>query len=668
MVNLKKAKKRLVFLVNEIEKHNHNYYVLNKPVITDFEYDILIQELEQIEKLFPELKGSDSPTQKVGSDLTAEFEKMTHKYPMMSLSNTYSLEELNAFFSRVEPLLEEKPQYVCELKYDGASISLGYKNGRLDYALTRGDGVVGDNVINNVKTIKEIPHFVGDDVPANFIIRGEIMLQKDIFNSLNNLRAERGEALFANPRNAAAGTLKTLDAKVVSERGLTCFLYYLLSDEVICENHFDNLVLAREWGFNVPPYIKLCNTHEEVYQFIAQWDKERENLPFETDGVVVKINSLKHQRQAGYTAKSPRWAIAYKFSAQQARTKLLSIDYQVGRTGAITPVANLDPVLLAGTTVKRASLHNADQILLHDIRVGDIVLVEKGGEIIPKIVGVDKSQRVENSPAYKFISQCPECGTNLIRPEGEAAHYCPNEEACPPQIVGKLVHFTSRKAMDIEGMGDETVETLFQKGIIRNVADIYDISFDKIIKIDRMAEKSANNLVVAIEKSKQIPFSRVLFALGIRYVGETVARKLVEAFHSIDNLIKADKERLLQVGEIGDRIADSVIDYFSNPKHMLIIERLKAAGLKFDTESNAIQFNSDKLAGKSIVISGVFSVSRDEIKNLIEINGGKNLTAVSAKTSYLLAGANPGPEKVAKAEKSGVTIIDEVQFRAMLEN
>lgn len=665
----KEAKARIVFLRIELERHNYNYYVLNKPVISDFEYDILLQELETLEKKFPELADKNSPTQKVGSDLTNEFAKIPHKYQMLSLSNTYSLEELALFFERTEQLLDEKPQYVCELKYDGASISLCYKKGRLDYALTRGDGSVGDNVISNVKTIDTIPwHLNKSDLPDEFIIRGEIIMFRKVFDELNSKRADQGEQLFANPRNAAAGTLKTLDPKIVAERKLSCFLYFLYSDGPLKPSHYENLMMAKGWGFNVPEYIRLCNTHDEVIDFIKHWDKGREKLPFDTDGVVVKINSFKHQKQAGFTAKSPRWAIAYKFQAEQAKTRLLSVSFQVGRTGAVTPVANLEPVLLAGTTVKRASLHNADQIALLDLRIGDTVIVEKGGEIIPKITGVDLAKRQTDSVPLMFITECPECKTALIRTEGEAAHYCPNDDGCPPQIVGKIIHFAGRKAMDIEGLGDETAEMLFKNGIISDIGDIYSVTLDQLLPLERLAQKSAQNLLDGIIKSKEVPFHRVLFGLGIRFVGEVSAKKLSESFPSIEKLQNASREQLLEVDEIGERIADSVIQHFGDLKHIIIIDKLKKSGLKMQADEAHKVMHSDKLSGKTIVVSGVFSVSRDEIKAMIEKNGGKNVTSVSSKTSYLLAGSNPGPDKMAKAQKLKVPVISEEDLMRLLEN
>lgn len=664
----KEAADKMAYLKAEIERHNHNYYVLNKPEITDFEFDILLQELETLEKMYPDLADKNSPTKKVGSDLMSDFDKIPHKYPMLSLSNTYSLEELTAFFIRTEQLLDEKPQYVCELKYDGASVSLCYRKGKLEYALTRGDGLVGDNVIQNIKTIPEIPKVIlQGDFPEEFIIRGEVLMFRDVFETLNAQRIARGEQPFANPRNAAAGTLKTLDSSVVAERKLSCLLYFLLSDQEMKTGHYENLMMAKGWGFQVPEHIQLCDSHEEVIQFIQRWDQQRHALPFDTDGVVVKVNSLKHQRQAGMTAKSPRWAIAYKFQAEQAKSRLLSVSFQVGRTGAVTPVANLEPVQLAGTTVKRASLHNADQIALLDLRIGDTVIVEKGGEIIPKIVGVDVSRRSESASLFQFIDNCPECHTPLVRIEGEAAHYCPNEDGCPPQRIGKIIHFAGRKAMDIEGLGDETVELLFKNDLIRDAGDIYSLQIEQLLPLERMAEKSARNLIRAIGDSKKVPFHRVLFAMGIRFVGEVVARKLAERFSSMDMLRKAGREELLSTDEIGEKIADSLLAYFNEPKHTDLIRKLELAGVQMKASETKALFLSDKLTGKSIVVSGVFSVPRDEIKTLIEKHGGKSVSAVSSKTSYLLAGANPGPDKMAKAQKLGVTVIGEKELRDMIE-
>jgi len=662
------AEVRIKSLRSEIERHNYNYYVLNQPEISDFEFDILLQELEVLEKKFPEFAAKTSPTQKVGSDLSGDFAKIPHQYPMLSLSNTYSLEELQAFFIRTEQLLDGTPEYVCELKYDGASISICYRNGRMEYALTRGDGSVGDNVINNVKTIKSIPWQINaDNIPDVFIIRGEILMERRVFEEINRKRTAAGEVPFANPRNAAAGTLKTLDPKIVAERELSCLLYFLLSDPPVKGTHYENLMEARSWGFKVPEFMRVCRSHDEVYDFIRHWDKERSNLPFDTDGVVIKLNSLRQQKQAGITAKSPRWAIAYKFQAEQAKTRLLSVSFQVGRTGAVTPVANLEPVQLAGTTVKRASLHNADQIALLGLRINDLVRVEKGGEIIPKIVGVDESGRSEATLPLSFITHCPECSTPLIRFEGEAAHYCPNDDGCPPQIIGKIIHFSGRKAMDIEGLGDETAEMLFNRGMIKDVGDIYSLSFSALQSLDRMAEKSAQNLMDAIEKSKTVPFHRLLFALGIRFVGEVVAKKLTERFPSIHALKTATREQLTGTDEVGEKIADSVLSWFSIPKHLAIIEKLSQAGVKMEADLTAATRASDRLTGKTFVVSGVFSVPRDEIKSLIEKHGGKNVSSVSSKTSFLVAGSNPGPDKTAKALKLGIPVISEEDLNNLLE-
>jgi len=660
----KDIENRLAFLRAEIEKHNYLYYVLNSPSISDFEYDILLQELEEIEKRFPELAIEKSPSKTVGSDLTDEFIKVQHSIPMLSLSNTYSNEDLAAFFTRTESMLTEPPQYVCELKYDGASVSLFYKSGKLSYALTRGDGTKGDNIINNIRTIRTIPWQVNkDSFPDEFLIRGEVLMTKEVFNRLNKQREKNGEALFANPRNAAAGTLKTLDAKVVANRELDCFLYFLIGDNLPYENHYDNILFAKQNGFNVPDYIKLCNTHDEVYSFLDYWDKEKQNLPFEIDGVVIKVNSLKHQKQLGFTSKSPRWAIAYKFQTVQASTKLVSVDFQVGRTGAVTPVANLEPVHISGTTVKRASLHNADQIALHDIRLGDTVYVEKGGEIIPKIVGVDLSKRPKNTEIFKFIDNCPECDTSLIRIEDEAAHYCPNYNHCPPQIKGRIAHFVSRKAMDIDGLGDETIDLLFQNKLIANVNDIYNLSIEKLLPLERIAEKSATNLINSINKTTEVPFNRVLFALGIRFVGETISKILARSFNNIDELMNASKEKLIEIDEIGEKIADSLILFFSNNENVELINLLKNKGLQFAANRNSNDIKPQLLQGKSIVISGVFNnFSRDDLKKMIEDFGGKASSSLSSKTAFIIAGENPGPEKIAKANKLGIEIISETEF------
>jgi len=658
------AKKKISLLRNEIEKLNHQYYVLNQPTISDFEFDILLNDLIQLEKLFPEFADCTSPTQHVGSDKVKGFEEFPHTYPMLSLSNTYSSEELQAFIERTEKLLGAFPEFICELKFDGASISLTYNNGILTKALTRGSGTAGDNVISNIKTINSIPtKLFQKNIPKEFIIRGEVLMTREVFERLNQERESKGEQLFANPRNAAAGTLKTLDPTTVANRKLECFLYFLLGEYLPANNHYANLLAAKTWGFNVPDYIKLCRSHQEIIDFISHWEKARHELPFDIDGIVIKVNSIAQQEELGMTAKSPRWAIAYKFQAEQVKTKLLEITFQVGRTGIITPVANLEPVLLAGTTVKRATLHNADQIELHDIRTGDTVLIEKGGEIIPKVIGVDLSMRIANSLPFKFITHCPECNTQLIRPQGEVAYYCPNEN-CPPQLKSKIEHFISRKAMNIEGLGEETVDLLFEKGLIRSHADLYKLKKEDIINLDRFAEKSTENMIAGIEKSKNIPFHRVLFALGIRFVGETVAKKLASHFKSIDNIINSTTEELLTVDEIGDKIAASVIAYFLKPENILLINELKNAGLQFEE----ITINSNSfpplLKGKNIVITGSFEkpYDRKKLEELVENYSGKLVKSISKNTTYIVAGEKPGPEKIEKATTLNIKIISKEDF------
>jgi DNA ligase (NAD+) len=662
------AKKRIDLLRNQLTIHNNNYYVLNKPTISDFEYDILMNDLVQLEKLFPELIDISSPSQKVGSDIVKGFEQFTHEYPMLSLGNTYSTEDLKAFFSRTEKLLGFFPEYACELKFDGASISLIYENGILKKALTRGDGTIGDNVISNINTIKSIPkRIIANNIPEHFVIRGEVMMTRDVFERLNNEKENAGEQAFANPRNAAAGTLKTLDSSIVLNRQLECYLYFLLGDNIPYNSHFENLKIAKSWGFNVPEYIKLCNSENEIFDFINHWENERHNLKFDIDGIVIKVNSIAQQEELGFTAKSPRWAIAYKFQAEQVKTKLLSIAFQVGRTGIITPVANLEPVLLAGTTVKRATLHNADQIEMLGIHIGDTVLIEKGGEIIPKIISVDLNLRDKNSIAFKFIENCPECNSKLIRNENEAGHFCLNEN-CPPQIKGKIEHFISRKAMNIDGLGEETVDLLYQNGLIKSVADIYKIQKEQILNLDRFAEKSAENMLAGIEKSKEIPFQKVLFALGIRFVGETVARKLAIHFKNIDALINSTTEDLLKVDEVGDKIASSVITYFQNPDSIDLINKLKAAGIQFSENlENQIQYPA-LLSGKSIVVTGSFEkpFDRKKLEELVFNYGGKLVKSVSKSTTFIVAGEKPGPDKIEKAEKLNVQIISATDFLKLI--
>jgi DNA ligase (NAD+) len=664
-----KIAERIQQLRNEINEHNYRYYVLSQPVISDFSYDQLMNELIQLEKEHPEYYDPLSPTQRVGSDIDNTFKQEAHAYPMLSLSNTYSKEEIAEFDQRTRKLLPgQQVEYVCELKYDGVSISLVYYNGRLDKAITRGDGEKGDDVTANVKTIRSIPLILkGKDYPDYFIIRGEIYLTHDGFNKMNREREEAGEPLFANPRNAAAGTLKLQNSSEVAKRPLDCYLYYLIGENLPFDTHYDNLMKSQEWGFRIPPYIKKCGSLKEIFDFIDYWNFERDNLPFDIDGVVIKVNSYRQQRLMGFTAKSPRWATSYKFKTEQALTKLISIDYQVGRTGAITPVANLQPVLLKGTTVKRASLHNADQIALIDIRLNDMVYIEKGGEIIPKVVGVAREYRPADSKPIEYITHCPECGSELIRNEGEAKHYCPNENGCLPQIKGKLEHFVSRKAMDI-GLAEATIEQLYNHGLLKNPADFYSLTKEQLVNLERFADKSAENLIQSIKSSKNVPFERVLYALGIRYVGETVAKKLAQTFRSIDNLINASVEELTSTEEIGEKIAKSIKQYFSDDKNKLLVERLKSSGVRMQSEPSVSNKISDILAGKNFVISGTFShYSRDEIKDLIEKHGGKNLSSVSGNTHYIIAGEDMGPSKREKAMKMNIPIITEEEFLNMIK-
>ena len=660
------AKERIERLLREIEEHNNKYYVLNKPVISDFEFDLLMHELETLEKMFPEFRSENSPTGKIGSDLTNDFKQYVHQYPMLSLGNTYNEEELRDFNNRIEKSTGTSVEYVCELKYDGASISITYRNGSLFRALTRGDGNKGDDVTLNVRTIKSIPvKASGENVPPEFVMRGEILMPRAVFDRLNDERIENGLPPFANPRNAASGTLKILDPRIVASRDLDCMFYFLLSGDLPHETHYGNLMEAASWGFRVPDSVSLCKSFDDVLGFINHWDSERKRLPFDIDGVVVKVNSLQLQEELGFTAKSPRWAIAYKYKAEQVSTKLLSVSFQVGRTGNITPVANLEPVHLAGTTVRRATLHNEDQIAMLDLHLNDTVFVEKGGEIIPKIVGVDHSTRNVNSTEIRFISTCPECGTPLVRNEGEANHFCPNYLHCPPQLKGRIEHFISRKAMDIDGLGEETVDLLFTRNLIRNYADLYELKSEQLIPLERMGEKSASNIIKSIRNSLSVPYGRVLYALGIRHVGETVARTIVGKFRTIDELSSASIETLTSVNEIGPKIASSIISFFSDADNILIINRLKAYGLRFSAE-NEKGPESDKLKGKSILISGVFQKhSRDEYKLIIEKHGGKNVTSLSGNTSFILAGENMGPSKKEKAAELKVKLVSEVEFLEM---
>ena len=660
---------RIKALREELARHNYNYYVLSAPVISDFEFDRKMRELQELEERHPEYADPDSPTRRVGSDLSKEFEQVAHRYPMLSLGNTYSEEEVRDFYERTARALGEPFVIVAELKYDGTSISLTYERGRLVRAVTRGDGVKGDDVTANIKTIRSVPlRVLGDDYPESFEIRGEVLLPWVEFDRLNKEREEQEEPLFANPRNAASGTLKQQNPAVVAARKLDAYFYYLLGENLPSDNHYENLRVARTWGFKVPDVMRECHSLREIFDYIAYWDQARKNLPVATDGIVLKVNSLRQQRLLGYTAKSPRWAIAYKFQAERAETRLDSVSFQVGRTGAITPVANLEPVLLAGTVVKRASLHNADIIEGLDLHIGDRVYVEKGGEIIPKIVGVNVEARSGAlGEKVRFIRTCPECGTPLTRPEGEAAHYCPNSAGCPPQIKGRIEHFVTRKAMDIN-IGPETVEDLYDAGYVRDAADLYTLKVADLLRLERWAEKSARNLMRSLEASKRVPFERVLYGLGIRYVGETVAKRLASAFHSMEALERATFDELVAVDEIGDRIAQSVLDYFADECNRTLVARLREYGLRMALPEEDLAGRTEKLKGLTIVISGTFSKhSREEYKAMIERNGGKNSGSVSGKTDYILAGENMGPAKLEKAAKLGVRIIHEDEFLRMLE-
>lgn len=671
-------KNQINSLTQELNQHNHNYYVLNNPTISDQAYDELMQQLMKLENENPEFKDTDSPTQRVGSDLSNDFTQITHQYPMLSLGNTYNEGEIADFYQRVSRAIGDNIEYVCELKYDGTSISLSYENGKLKHAVTRGDGEKGDDVTSNVKTIKSIPLKLKGDYPANFEIRGEIFMPTAEFLKTNELREIEGEAPFANARNAAAGSLKMKKSAEMAKRRLDCFLYYMLGPELPGNLHSQNLEQARNWGFKIPEHYKICTSLTQIYDFINYWDKERFNLPFEIDGIVIKVNDIHLQNELGYTAKTPRWAISYKFKAEEALTQLLSVDYQVGRSGRITPVANLQPVQLAGTTVKRASLHNADIIAQLDLHEKDMVYVEKGGEIIPKITRVEMSGRHPMSAPVRFITHCPQCNTPLIRPEGEAAHLCPNDKACPPQLKAKIEHFASRRALNIDSFGEQVIDLLFEKGLVRDVSEIYQLTYESLIGIARISddeenktlfsfkEKSTQNLLDGIAQSKQVPFANVLFGLGIKHVGATVAKTLTKTFNTIDKLSKATLDELTALDDIGPKVAQSVIDYFADPDNRALVERLKTAGLRL--ESEAPTQNDGKFNGLSFVISGTFAAfSRDELKNAIEHNGGKNLSGVSAKTSYLVAGENTGPSKLAKAEKLKVKIISETDFIDLLE-
>jgi DNA ligase (NAD+) len=662
------VEERIDWLRSELHRHNYNYYILNTPEISDKEFDDLMRELQDLEEAHPELKDENSPTMRVGSDINKNFTQVAHRYPMLSLGNTYSEAEVREFYERVRKSLNEDFEICCEIKYDGTSISLTYEDGKLVRAVTRGDGEKGDDVTDNVKTIRSIPLVLHGNYPKSFEIRGEILMPWTVFESLNAEREAREEPLFANPRNAASGTLKSQSSSVVAARKLDAYLYYLLGEELPCDGHYENIQETAKWGFKISDAMKKCHSLQEIFDYINYWDTERKNLPVASDGIVLKVNSLRQQRTLGFTAKSPRWAIAYKFQAERALTRLNSISYQVGRTGAITPVANLDPVQLSGTMVKRASLHNADIIAGLDLHIGDMVYVEKGGEIIPKITGVDMDSRgFMVGEKVSFITHCPECGSRLIRYDGEAAHYCPNDTACPPQIKGRIEHFISRRAMNIDGLGPETVDLFYQKGLINNVADLYDLTPDMIENLEGKKEKSAAKIVKAIRQSCEVPFERVVFALGIRFVGETVAKRIARTFSNIDELQSASFETLIAIDEIGDKIANSIVAYFANPSNRELVARLKGYGLQMQRSEEQGE-RTDKLAGRSIVISGVFAHhSRDEYKEMIERNGGKNVGSISQKTSFILAGDNMGPAKLEKAQKLGIDIVSEDDFLKMLE-
>ena len=660
-------KEKIQQLREELNQHNYNYYVLDNPTISDYEFDQKLKELQALEQAHPEFYDENSPTVRVGGTITKSFPTVVHEYRMYSLDNSYSKEDLEEWEQRIiKTLGSDQINFTCELKYDGASIDLLYENGKLKQATTRGDGIQGDDITANVRTIRSVPLQLKGDYPERFYIRGEIVMPKKAFENLNKERIAAGEDPFMNPRNTASGSLKLQDTAEVAKRGLDCLLYFLVGN-IGVKSQFESLEKAREWGFKVPNISKLCHSTAEVMDFINEWDTKRHTLPYETDGVVVKVDSIAQQEELGYTSKSPRWAMAYKFKAEQVDTVLESISYQVGRTGAITPVANLKPVLLAGTVVKRASLHNADQIEKLDIRIGDSVYVEKGGEIIPKIVGVNLDKREADTQPVKYITNCPECGTELIRNEGEAQHYCPNTYSCPPQITGKIQHFISRKAMDIEGLGEETVEQLFRADIIHTYADLYEVTVEKLLPLERMAQKSAENIVKGIQKSKEIPFERVLFALGIRYVGETVAKKLARHYKNIEALENATIEQLVEVDEIGNQIAASVVNFFADDYNRKLIDRLKSYGLQFALSEESTEGQTDTLKGLTFVVSGVFHLySRDELKALIEQHGGKVGSSISSKTNYVIVGDNMGPSKKEKAEQLGVKMISEEEFQSLI--
>lgn len=655
---------RIISLTKVLNQHNYNYYVLNNPTISDFEFDKMLEELADLEKRFPEFRQPDSPTMRVGSDISNEFKTVAHDYRMLSLGNTYSEGEITEFYNRIVKEIEQEPEIICELKFDGASISVKYDNGQFVRAVTRGDGEKGDDVTENIRTVKSIPLSIdSSELPDKFEIRGEIIMPHKSFDALNAERIEIGDTPFANCRNATSGSIKLINPKEVAKRGLDCYFYYMMGRNLPAKTHYECMQVLRRAGFKISDHIKLCHSLQEIFDFIHYWDTERRNLPFDIDGIVLKVNSYAQQEMLGFTAKNPRWAIAYKFKAEQVSTRLLSIDYQVGRTGAITPVANLEPVQLAGTIVKRASLHNADQIALLDIRVGDMVYVEKGGEIIPKIVGVESHDVF--SEKTQFITKCPECGAELVRVEGEAKHFCPNSNNCPPQIKGKIEHFVSRKAMNIETIGEETVALMYDAGLVHNIADLYDLTKEQVMKLDRMADKSAENIIKGIENSKQVPFERVVYALGIRHVGETMAKKLAFALKDIETLSNATVEQLVAVGDIGEVIAQSIVDYFANEDNLKIVARLIDAGLQFKVKEQ--EKLSSSLDGMSVIISGTFThYSRDEIKKVIELHGGKNVSSISKNTDLFVTGENIGPAKLEKATKLNIKMVDEEEFRTMI--
>ena len=665
------VKNQIDALVLDLKQHNINYYVLAMPSISDYDFDQKLKQLEALEKSHPEFLNPDSPTQKIGGEITKNFKTIVHKWPLMSLGNTYNEQDLINFDQRVKKAIGDNFEYVCELKFDGLSMSIAYEYGKLLKAVTRGDGTKGDEVTTNVKTIRTIPTQIkGDKIPSYFEIRGEVFMHKAAFLRLNEERIESGEIAYANPRNFASGTIKMQDSAEVAKRPLDCFLYFLYSDENPFKTHWESLQAVKKWGFKISEESKLCFNIQEVLAFIADWEEKRFHLSYDIDGIVIKVNSYAQQEELGFTAKSPRWAISYKYKAQEVETVLEKVSYQVGRTGAVTPVANLKPVLLAGTTVKRATLHNANEIERLDLHENDTVLVEKGGEIIPKIIRVNLDKRHSGAQKINYLQNCPECGTKLIRKEGEAVHYCPNDEACPPQITGKLQHFISRKAMNIEGIGAETVDAFYQKGLLRHISDIYELKHreNELKKLERFGEKSIVNLVEGVEKSKQMPFEKVLFGLGIRYVGATVSKKLTQHFKNIDNLMQASFEELIAANEIGERIAQSILEYFSVETHRHEIATLKTHGLNFEIEEKEIVLQSDKLSGKTFIISGVFEkFSRDALKDLIEANGGKILSSISAKLNYLVVGENVGPSKLEKAQKLNIPMINEYELVGLIE-